>query len=663
MELDKIFKIIIRNNCITTYELTKLGYIDEDIVELIDDGYLRRRERGVYVLADPEKLLEYARLIKDRKPDFYSELIKYYNLITKKDITSYYELFDKGIQNKNYSDLITYYKVIDEDLSRNKEMKKTSNLYLLLISYLYAVPEEFASRLDNIDLEKLLLDGDSETIKLENKLRKDLFYRSFYEAMVSFKKKISMQKEFSLKDKVEKDLIKAVIEKYRKFKEEVINLINENEFEKLLVLLYTEDDRNFLNVKNCYLLKVVIDYVDINNSKQVPYIKRESNNTFQSINNKDYKKALAYMEEYKDDKNINYQDTLYMMLIKINELIETLNSNKEKILEEVIEKYRPKKEKVKEEIKEDKEEIKEDKEEKIEVVEETLKVKRENKLVLETKDIKRIEKQVQEIYDGKPMVILNKIDPSKNDLVLQELNKYREIAYFKIGEGDRSRVVVRARPHLKERINIRECVEEAKKALHQDRNYKRAEELYRLLLQIGTPRDVTYGEYGLTLLRLHKKNDAIPYLKVATELSKEQGHSLDYSDLIMSLEGTIDKSEEKPKVRMREEDFRDNRTFNLELDYLDDLVALVEAGELDLEGSMTSLGLDEENKNIIRLICARDCYYQEKYKDGDKYIQKVESSSEKTNNVKRILRVVKETKKYYKNRFNKEEENQLVFRK
>ena len=655
MELDKIIKILMRNDCITTYELTKLGYIDEDITELINDGYLKRKERGVYIIGNKEKLLEYAHSIENKDPSFSNEIINYYNMITGIDTTAWYEAFDKGIQNKSYNDIITYYRIIDNFISRNPEKKKTSNLYLLLISYLYDIPEEFKDRLDDIDLEDLLLKETNETSKLENKLRKDLFFKSFYEAKVSFKKKISMQKEFSLEDKVEKDLINAVIEKYRNLKEQVIDLINNNEFKKLLIVLYKEEDMNFLNVKSSYLLKTLVDYLEIEKSGKIPYIIGEHSNTFQAIKHKDYKKALEFMKKRNEEKNINYDDTLYMMLIKINELIETLEkSNEEKIekVEEKTKKVEEKTKKVKEKkiIKKEeaKKEVKEEKKDKVEI-------QQPKKIELETKDLKRIEKQVQEIYDGKLLLILDKIDPKKNDLVLEYLKTFREIDAFKIGEGDKSKVVIRSKPYLKERYVIMDLVNDAKKALYKDRDYKKAEELYGLLLQIGTPRDVTYGEYGLTLIKLHRKREAIPYLKVATELSKEMGHSIDYSDLIITLDGTIKKNDIKPSVRMREEDFHESKTFNLELDYLDDLVNLVLEDELELEDAMNKLGLDEENKNYIRLICARDCYYQKKYKEGDKYLLEVQKSPLKNRDIKRILNQVSQSRKYYKNRLNRNE--------
>ena len=270
MELDKIFEILMRKGCITTYELTRLGYINEDITEIINDGYIKRKERGVYVLGNVDKVLDYANSISTKKEEFSKKLSDYCNLINGVNIEPYYEAFDKAIQNKDVKAIFENYKNIDIVLSKDSESIKTSNLYLILLRYLFNTPIGYNNRLEDIDLEDLLLNGDSETVKLENKLRKDLFYKSFYEARTSFKKRISIENKLSLEDKIEKDLITAVIEKYRAFKEEVINLINSNKFKELLLLLYKEDDSDFLNVKNSYLLKVVVDYIDIEKSKIVP---------------------------------------------------------------------------------------------------------------------------------------------------------------------------------------------------------------------------------------------------------------------------------------------------------------------------------------------------------------------------------------------------------
>ena len=659
MELDKIIKILIKNSCITAFELNKLGYIDEDITELINDGYLRRKERGVYVLGKVDVWVSYAQAVNDRKPEFSKEIIDYCNLISEKNVTPYYEKLEQAIHDENRFDIISNYRLIDSVLSKDEKGSKNSNFYLLLLSLLYDIPDEYKDRINAMQLEDIRVDGNNDLIDLENILREHIYFKAFHEAKIIFKKRVSMQDKFSLEDKIEKDLIYAVIEKYNNLKKQTIEFIEDNKYRKLLSVLEKEDEKNFLNSKDSFLLKVIVDYLNIEKSKQVPVIKGVSGSTFNAISNNDYRKALEYMESYRTSKNINYDDTLYMMLIKINELIDTFEKSTDEKIEKVEEK------KVVEVSKKDKSKkvIETKKEEKI-VVEEIRKevpiMKKE--VVLEPKDIKRIDSYVQEIYAGKLMIILDKIDPVKNDLVLEELKKYNEITEFKIGKKDKERVVVRSRPYFSERYNIRELIDEAKKCLYDERDYNRAEELFRLLLQIGNPRPKTYGEYGITLLKLHRRKEAIPYLKVATELSREQGLNLDYSDLILNIDGTIKKSEAKPVVRMNEEDFYEDKSFGLKLDYLNDLIALVQQGEFDLEEAMGGLGLDEYNKNYIRLICARDCYYIKDYKEGDKYLKQVEHSSYKNDLIKRVYNEILINKKYYKNRLEKEE-NQLVFRK
>lgn len=673
MELDKIISILIRNSYITAFELNKIGYIDEDITELINDGYLRRKERGVYVIGNLDTLVSYAQSIKERKPEFSKEIIDYCNLLKGIDIKPYYEKLEQAIQDKNSFDIINNYKLIDSVLSKDEEKAKTSNFYLLLLSLLYDMPDEYKNRIEGMKIEEIHVNGNNDLIELENILREHIYFRAFHEAKRIFKKRVSMQDKFNLEDKIEKDLIYAVIEKYNDLKKEIIQLIEKNKFKKLLEVLNKEDERNFLNVKSSFLLKTVINYLDIEKSKKVPVVKENSGSTFNAINNNDYRKALEYMENYRTSKNINYDDTLYMMLIKINELIETINKLNEEIIEKVVEEE-PKKI-VKDESKQIKEKKKEVKENKSSVgksvlVNDISKNKEDRKevpimkkeVVLEPKDLKRIDSYVQEIYAGKLMIILDKIDPAKNDLVIEELKKYREITEFKIGKKDKERVVVCSRPYMQEKYKIGDLVKEARKYLYDERNYNKAEELFRLLLQIGNPTPKIYGEYGITLLKLHRRRESIPYLKVATELSREKGLNLDYSDLILNIDGTIKKSEAKPVVRMSEKDFCEDKMFGLNLDYLNDLIVLVQQGEFDLEEAMNGLGLDEYNKNYIRLICARDCYYTKDYKNGDKYLKRVEHSTSKNDLIKRVYNEVLVNRKYYKNRLEKEE-NQLVFRK
>lgn len=656
MELDKIIKILIKNSMITAFELTQLGYIDEDITELINDGYLKRKGKGIYVVGNLDTLVNYAHSIEQKNSTFSKEIIDYCNLIKDTNLTPYYERFDKGIQENSQLDVISYFRIIYNSLAKNPNTSSEGNLYLLLLGYLYDLPDDYQNKLNELDLEDILVKENTEKAEIENQVRKSLYYKSYYDAEVSFKKRVSMSNNFTLEDKIEKDLISAIIEKYRRLKSQMIELIQEEKYKKLLQLLYKEDEKNFLNVKNDYLLKVVIDYLDIEKNKMLPKVKLESSNTFQAIKNKDYRKALKFMDEYKERKNINYQDPLYLMLVRINELYDKLTGKKIVTPEKVKEITR--KEPVKIEpmiIEEQKPKIEE--KPKVEV---KPKVER---IGLAEKDKNRIDKQLEEIYNGKLLVILDKIDSKKNHMVLEYLKLYDDIATFTIGQGDKQKIVVRSKPKITKRYDLAQVLSEAKKAYNEEHDYKKALELFGILLSIGTPKTITYGDYGFTLLKLHRKDEAIPYLQVATELSREHGGNIDYSDLILSLNEPTKEEDSKPFVRMNEEDFKEKKEFKIDIEHIDDLIALVHENEFNLESAMEKLGLDDDNKNYARLMYARDCYYLKDYLTGDKYLLKVEKSPNKSQRIKKLLEEVRLNKKYYKNRIMNDRENQLIFRK
>ena len=155
MELDRIFEILMRKGCITTYELTRLGYISEDITEIINDGLIKRKERGVYVFGNPDKVLDYANSISSKKEEFSKKLIDYCNLIKGVNIEPYYETFDKAIQNKDVKTIFEYFEKIDIVLSKDSEKIKTSNLYLILLRYLFNTPIGYYNRLEDIDLDNI----------------------------------------------------------------------------------------------------------------------------------------------------------------------------------------------------------------------------------------------------------------------------------------------------------------------------------------------------------------------------------------------------------------------------------------------------------------------------------------------------------------------------
>ena len=463
MELDKIIKILIRNSMITTFELTQLGYIDEDITEIINDGYIKRQGKGIYVIGNKETLISYAKSIEKRDPNFSKEIIDYCTHDKNQNLTPFYEKFDKAIQENNEIEAINYFKIIYKSLS--KEKKSDGNYYLLLLSYLYDLPDEYKTKLKELKLEDVQLKEDNESAIVENQSRKNMFYKSYYDSKVGFEKRVSIDGKLSLEDKIEKDLIHAIVEKYRKHKKVIIDLIEEGKYKKLLQFLGKEEAKNFLNLKEEYLMKTVIDYIAIEEARMVPKVKVKSFSTFEAIKNKDYRMALQFMEDYRERKNINYQDTLYLMLVKINALYDRMKVPKKFI----------------------------------------------SANVEETKENVKVVKPEREISIELPP-------------------------------------------------------------------------------------------------------DALP-------------------------------------------------KYEKDLAYIEDIIALVKKEKFSFEGCLSELKLSEDEKNYARLLYARDCYYLKEYVIGDRYLKKVEQSSNKSREVKRLLAEIRIDKRYYSHRLAEDREKQLVFKK
>ena len=76
---------------------------------------------------------------------------------------------------------------------------------------------------------------------------------------------------------------------------------------------------------------------------------------------------------------------------------------------------------------------------------------------------------------------------------------------------------------------------------------------------------------------------------------------------------------------------------------------------MTLDEVVKEFNLNNEQKDILLLIFARDNYYKENYSNGDVYIKMVEKDRDKSSEVKKFLNEVKTNKKYYKNRLNAKE--------
>jgi hypothetical protein len=76
---------------------------------------------------------------------------------------------------------------------------------------------------------------------------------------------------------------------------------------------------------------------------------------------------------------------------------------------------------------------------------------------------------------------------------------------------------------------------------------------------------------------------------------------------------------------------------------------IVESG-LDLESACEKLEMTPEEINILRLVYAREYYIFSNFTTGDLFLSTVEKSKDKTPEIKRLIKEIRESRKFYQTR-------------
>ena len=436
--------------------------------------------------------------------------------------------------------------------------------------------------------------------------------------------------EISFEDKVEKEFILKWLFKSRLLHKNSYLLLIQDDFEELKKLLEDEDKHRFLSMTDQYFLKLVNQYLLIKNNNEIPEVKGEGYDTFDAIDNCNYEQALHFLKQHSEDYRIEKDGYLHIMLEKLINLINNKKSNIQPLIDAVSEMR--KKYEIKESV----------------------------SISLSEKEKQSIMSKIDELHAGRSAFLLEPMPKEKRDLIQKMASKFNDIAAFSIGQEPERRIVLRYHPFIKEHVDKLDVIKEAKSLYHKGK-YEEAAKQYELLLKLGRPRDVTYGMYGLTLLRMHKRNEAIDYLKIATILSKESDGKLDYSDLIYEIEHPDDRNNLKPRVDIKEEEFKDDNKVTLDEKLLNDLIGLTQEGEISLIDACIKLGFSAVDINYVKLLYARDCYYLGNMQQGDTYLKQVEKSKDKDKRVKDLYKEISIDKKYYSKRLDSEKDNQLIF--
>ena len=224
-----------------------------------------------------------------------------------------------------------------------------------------------------------------------------------------------------------------------------------------------------------------------------------------------------------------------------------------------------------------------------------------------------------------------------------------DIVSFTIGDNNKEQVVLRFKTYVTEYVDVKKLFELGNEA-YANGDYASCINAYRRVLELlWEPKSFVYGKLGLAYMKIHEKETAINYLTIATELSKKENEIFDFTELIAVLNGFIPTKDRKPQFIMPISDFEDDLDNYYGIEQVEQIAELVTSG-VSMNDACLSFDLSDEQKSIVALIFAKECYAQKNYIIGDRYLKKVERTKNKSKFVKSLFEEVRKNKRFYKNR-------------
>lgn len=254
--------------------------------------------------------------------------------------------------------------------------------------------------------------------------------------------------------------------------------------------------------------------------------------------------------------------------------------------------------------------------------------------------------KLYERLEREGLIILDEKDSSRIDLDLFN-REYRQFQAFKI--GTKGLVLKKTRY-----VNPQDAYEYTKKGdeAFKTGNFEEAIQEYKELLPLKQTFTRVYANLGLAYMNLGNIPEAIKYLTIATGLSEINPLiKFDYSKLINELKAKLSAS-----IKAEQNYGIENTNLN---DYygiskIRDVVLLIEFSGLTLADACNGLLISSNDKNMIGLLLARDCYARGAFEVGDDYIRQIEESTHKSKKVIKFLESLKQNKLLYQTKINED---------
>ncbi len=626
-DLEKLYYAVIDDEILTNEKLINYGFDETTIYTLIKNKIIRKKENkyefvnlnSLYFFR--QKLLAKNEIVvADKCLSKCIDNLKYTH-------TESFSNIAKLIYQKNYDAVIQNYETL---ISTKAKLKKRNYYILFLLSVLVDLPERYNLLLNDLNVENYLASfNGSELTTIKNKIVLYSLHKEFDKALGMLKDYLGKRKIINSQILIYELLLEDIVVKQNELKDNKIKMMDDN-FEKIIFALLDKDiDSAFQYVKEYLfhldktdyefivlsLINLSIETKDLSFTLVIKTLNSISSNNWrigEFING--YQK---YLNEYNLPIAKLYKDVLIAL-----QNIQGLNIDSESLESS----YQNAVDFVQKNTLSD-----------IEMMNEETKIKKYCQIVACEQGILMLP-------------ICNKLECQR---IKEIVRKYPDVSYMTFSEGNDKQVVLKYMPEQSEVINYTKLVTEGKKAYYRG-NYEHCISCFKTITQLNKkPRAFEYVMLGFAYLKSNKIESALEYLRFVNYLNIRYGEmQYDIKALLETLEGKISVSEDAfaekySVVSMTVEDFElQNNQFN-DIPNLEEITNYILETGLTVGNALKQKGLNDEQINQILIIYAKEFYLKGSTAKGDEFVKCVERISNKSDEIKALLREVVANKKLY----------------
>lgn len=266
-----------------------------------------------------------------------------------------------------------------------------------------------------------------------------------------------------------------------------------------------------------------------------------------------------------------------------------------------------------------------------------------------------IDKIYEKLLKDKGIILLDNANKEESREIFKLSTNYPEMIVFNIGKAEDKKIVFRYKTKSKDYIDIKKLLRDGNE-FYSNKNYDECLKNYLEVLSFGFPKGFVYGRIGLCYLKKGNKEKALDYLIVSDYICKQENDTYDFSNLIIKLKNELNNTTKKEETNTKK-----NVDNYYGIENIEEIINHILNSNSDIRTVCNSLGMTEEQTNILILLFARDFYSEGYYCKGDYYLKLVEKTKNKTKNVNKLLEEIRKNKKFYINRPT-EESKQIVLK-